>query len=148
MRQVVGKGEGTDIFIFLYTRCSQLCNIFAATILTQCHCWPPVPAEQPLQGMTPKHAHAPCSSRIRSYLEPWRVQTQICQILNPNPSTAAAPASRRQIKNTQFCTKLFYPFIFLARHPWFSSAASLCPIFTGEKCGIEETCAVTIKTSG
>lgn len=103
----MGKGEGTDIFIFLYTRCSQLCNIFAATILTQCHCWPPVPAEQPLQGMTPKHAHAPCSCRICSYLEPWRVQTQVSQILNPSEHSCSSCKPQKD-KNTQFCTKLYY----------------------------------------
>lgn len=75
MRQLMGKGEGTDIFSFLCTRCSQVCNIFLATVLNLCHFWPTVPAEQPLQGMTPKHAHAPCSSKISSYLEPWRVHT-------------------------------------------------------------------------
>lgn len=136
----MGKGEGTDIFrCFLCTRCSQVCNIFPATILNQCHFWLTVPAEQPLQGTTPKHAHALRSSRSSFTWSPGGCTRKSAKSRN-HWSPAAVPPSRSETKALNLVLNDYIDSFSLREAPLNVPSPPVSrSVFTGHKCGMKET---------
>lgn len=136
----MGKGEGTDIFrCFLCTRCSQVCNIFPATILNQCHFWPTVPAEQPLQGTTPKHARALRSSRSSFTWSPGGCTHKSAKSWN-HWSPAAVPPSCSETKALNLVLNDYIDSFSLREAPLNVPSLPVSrSVFTGHKCGMKET---------